>query len=90
MRVNNVFVYDPIHDKINFTGRSQIYTDIAEKRGWTREQLEADIAIRKNLLEEMRKQGIKDYVSVASLFHAYSIDPKEVIANISDLRMVIQ
>jgi flagellar protein FlaI len=90
MRVNNVFVYDPIHDKINFTGRSQIYTDIAEKRGWTREQLEADIATRKNLLEEMRKQGIKDYVSVASLFHAYSIDAKEVIANISDLRMVIQ
>jgi len=90
MRVNNVFVYDPIHDKINFTGRSQIYSDIAEKRGWTREQLEADIAIRKNLLEEMRKQGIKDYISVASLFHAYSIDAKEVIANISDLRMVIQ
>ena len=90
MRVNNVFVYDPIHDKINFTGRSQIYSDIAEKRGWTREQLEADITIRKNLLEEMRKQGIIDYISVASLFHAYSIDAKEVIANISDLRMVIQ
>jgi flagellar protein FlaI len=90
MRVNNVFIYDQIHDKINFTGRSQIYADIAEKRGWTREQLEADIATRKNLLEEMRKQGIKDYVSVASLFHAYSIDAKEVVANISDLRMVIQ
>ncbi|MDO9033685.1 MAG: ATPase, T2SS/T4P/T4SS family [Methanoregula sp.] len=90
LRVNNVFVYDPIHDKINFTGRSKIYSEIAERRGWTREQFEAEIAIRKNLLEEMRKQGLKDYISVASLFHAYSIDAKEVIANISDLRTVIQ
>ncbi|MFA6224656.1 MAG: type II/IV secretion system ATPase subunit [Methanoregula sp.] len=55
LRVNNVFVYDPIRDKFSFTGRSQIYSDIAEKRGWTREQLEAEIAIRNNLLEKMRK-----------------------------------
>jgi len=90
LRVNNVFVYDPVHDKFSYTGRSQIYSDIAEKRGWTREQLEAEIAIRKNLLEEMRKQGIKDYISVASIFHSYHIDAKEVLANISDLRKVIR
>ena len=90
LRVNNVFVYDPVKDKFSFTGRSQIYSDIAEKRGWTREQLEAEITIRKNLLEEMRKQGIKDYISVATLFHAYSIDAKEVLAHITDLRKVIR
>jgi flagellar protein FlaI len=90
LRVNNVFVYDPVNDKFGFTGRSQIYSDIAEKRGWTREQLEAEIIIRKNLLEEMRKQGIKDYISVATLFHAYHIDAKEVLAHIADLRKVIR
>jgi flagellar protein FlaI len=90
LRVNNVFVYDPIKDKFSFTGRSQIYSDIAEKRGWTREQLEAEIAIRKNLLEEMKKQGIKDYISVATLFHAYYIDAKEVLIHIADLRKVIR
>lgn len=90
LRVNNVFVYDPVKDKFSFTGRSQIYSDIAEKRGWTREQLEAEIAIRKNLLDEMRKQGIKDYISVATLFHAYYIDAKDVLAHISDLRKVIR
>ncbi len=90
LRVNNVFVYDPVHDKFSYTGRSQIYSDIAEKRGWTREQLEAEILARKNLLEEMRKQGIKDYISVATLFHAYYIDAKDVLAHISDLRKVIR
>jgi archaeal flagellar protein FlaI len=90
LRVNNVFVYDPVRDRFSFTGRSQIYSDIAEKRGWTREQLEAEIAVRKKILEEMKQQGIKDYISVATLFHAYSIDAKEVQANIADLRKVIR
>ncbi len=90
LRVNNVFMYDPVKDRISYTGRSQIYADIAEKRGWSREQLDAEIQLRKNLLDEMRKQEIRDYISVATLFHAYSIDPRNVIAHIADLRQVIQ
>ena len=90
LRVNNVFVYDPVKDRFTYTGRSQIYSDIAERRGWTREKLESEIQIRKNLLEEMKKQGIRDYISVATVFHAYNIDPANVLANIADLRRVIQ
>jgi flagellar protein FlaI len=90
LRVNNVFVYDPVRDRFSFTGRSQIYSDIAEKRGWTRDQLESEIMVRKNLLEEMQKQDIRDYVSVATLFHAYNIDARNVLANLSDLHKVIQ
>jgi len=48
LRVNNVFTYDTIHDVYHFAGRSQVYSDIAEKRGWTRDQLEKEIAIRKH------------------------------------------
>jgi len=90
LRVNNVFMYDPVRDRISFTGRSQIYADIAEKRGWTREQLDAEIQVRKNLLEEMKRQDIRDYISVATLFHAYNIDPKNVVAHNADLRQVIR
>jgi flagellar protein FlaI len=90
LRVNNVFVYDPIHDKFSYTGRSQVYADITEKRGWTRDQLDTEIALRKSILDAMQKQDIKDYISVASLFHAYNINAKNVIANVGDLRKVIQ
>jgi len=90
LRINNVFVYDPVHDAFSFTGRSQIYAEIAEKRGWTRDQLESEITTRKNILEAMKKQGIKDYILVASLFHAYYIDAPKVLANLADLRKVIQ
>jgi hypothetical protein len=31
-----------------------------------------------------------DYISVASLFHAYHIDAKSVLSNIDDLRKVIR
>jgi flagellar protein FlaI len=90
LRVNNVFVYDPVHDVFGYTGRSQVYGDITEKRGWTREQLEEEIGLRRSILEAMKKQGIMDYISVASLFHAYHIDAKNVIAHIEDLRKVIR
>ena len=90
LQVNNVFVYDPIHDRAIFTGRSRIYKEIAEKRGMTREQLDAEIAVRKNLLEEMKKQKIVDYISVASIFHDYHIRREEVLANSTDLRQVLR
>ncbi|MFY9801076.1 MAG: type II/IV secretion system ATPase subunit, partial [Methanoregula sp.] len=90
LRVNNVFVYDAVRDVLSYTGRSQIYTDIAKKRGWTREQLESEINIRKNVLVAMQKQGITDYISVASLFHTYNIDARKVLTNIDDLRRIIQ
>ena len=90
LRVNNVFVYDPVRDVFTYTGRSQVYADIAEKRGWTRDQLDAEITSRKSVLDAMRKQDIMDYISVASLFHAYYIEPETVLANIADLRKVIK
>ena len=90
LRVNNVFVYDPVHDMFSFTGRSQVYAEITEKRGWTRDQLESEISTRKNILEAMKKQGIRDYISVASLFHAYYIDAPKVLAHVADLHKVIQ
>lgn len=66
-----------------------MYAEIAERRGWTRDQLDQEVQIRKNVLDAMKKQGIKDYISVASLFHSYHIDAKNVIANIGDLRKVL-
>jgi flagellar protein FlaI len=90
LQVNTVFVYDPIHDMFTFSGRSRIYSEIAEKRGWSRDQLEHEISTRKSILEAMKKQKIFDYVSVASLFHAYYTDAPRVLGNISDLHKVIQ
>jgi flagellar protein FlaI len=89
LRVNNVFEYDPVRDRTSYTGRSQIYSMIAAKRGWTREDLETEIAVRKGLLDAMHSQGIRDYISAASLFHNYNINRADVLAHSDDLRQVL-
>lgn len=89
LRVNNVFQYDPVHDRTIYTGRSQIYSMIATKRGWTREELDYEITVRKSLLDAMHAQGIRDYISVASLFHNYNINRADVLAHNDDLRQVL-
>jgi flagellar protein FlaI len=86
--VNNVFIYDPVHDRFTYTGRSQIYAEIAERRGWSRDQIESEVRVRMQVLEAMQKQGIYDYISVASLFHLFHIDRQRVLDNLSDLRQV--
>ncbi|HVP95636.1 type II/IV secretion system ATPase subunit [Methanoregula sp.] len=89
LKVNNVFEYDPVHDTTRYTRRSTVYNTIAAKRGWTREQLDAEIAVRKDLLEAMHTQGILDYISTASLFHNYNINRVNVLAHRDDLRQVL-
>ena len=90
LQVNTVFSYDPVHDRTSYTGRSEVYATIAERRGWTRDQLDTEIAVRKNLLDEMHRQGLRDYISVASIFHNYHINRADVLAHIADLRQVLQ
>jgi len=90
LRVNTVFVYDPVHDAFTYKGRSQVYTDIAEQRGWSRERLEAEIATRKSILLAMESQGIIDYVRASRVFQAYNINPEVVTGNLDDLSRVLE
>lgn len=86
LRVNTVFTYDPVTDQFSYHGRSQVYADIAQKRGWSREQLEDEIRVRKIILVAMKDQGIMNYISASQLFQAYNIDPAGVIEALGDLK----
>jgi flagellar protein FlaI len=90
LRVNNVFTYDPIRDVIAYTGRSQVYASIAERRGWSRDQLDEEIALRKELLMAMHDQDIRDYRSVSRIFQAYYIDAQRVMRVKTDLRRILE
>ncbi|MCQ8894169.1 MAG: type II/IV secretion system ATPase subunit [Methanolinea sp.] len=90
LRVNTVFDYDPVQDVFSYKGRSQVYADIADRRGWSREQLEAEIARRKRVLQAMETQKIVDYVRVSRIFQAYHINPDLVTGNLDDLSRVLE
>ncbi len=88
LQVNNVFEYDPVSDTFSFTGRSRIYNEIAEFRGWTRDQLEEEIGVRRRILEAMREQEITDYIAVSRIIQAYTIDRAKVLDSIDDLSTI--
>jgi len=79
-----------VHYTFTYKGRSQVYADIAEQRGWSRERLEAEIATRRSILLAMESQGIIDYVRASRVFQAYSINPDVVTGNLDDLSRVLE
>lgn len=89
LRVNTVFEYDPVSDTFRYTGRSQMYAQVALQRGWSRERLDEEVRVRKEILTAMHGQGIRDYVRSARIFQAYSIDARRVLDNIRDLSQVL-
>ena len=90
LRVNTVFTYDPVTDVFNYSGRSQVYADITQKRGWSREQFEDEIRVRKIILTAMKEQGILNYILVSKLFQDYYINPAGVIEGIKDLKSFLE
>lgn len=90
IQVNNVFEYDPVTDVTTFTGRSKVYNEIMAVRGWDKEMLNAEIGKRREVLEAMHDQEIRDYISVSCIFQAYAISAEHVIEHIHDLHGLIE
>jgi flagellar protein FlaI len=90
LQVNTVFEYDPVADTFSYTGRSRIFDEIMEYRGWTRSRLEEELQIRRNVLLAMREQGIKDYRIVARIIQTCAIRPDRVLASLGDLGGLIR
>jgi len=90
VQVNTVFEYNPVADTFPYTGRSKIFTEIMEYRGWGLKQLEEELQTRRNILLAMLDQGIKDYRSVARIIQAWAISPEAVLSSIDNLGELIR
>ncbi|HUU76022.1 MAG TPA: secretion system protein E, partial [Methanoregulaceae archaeon] len=71
-------------------GRSRVYAEIAERRGWSKDELEREISVRKRILVAMKQQNIVDYIDVSKIFHTYNIDPERVVTAIDDLAEILK
>lgn len=85
LRVNTVFTYDPVHDVMEYTGRSLVYGRIMETRGWDVSALEADIRGRIRVLEAMKAQGIVDYRNVSRILQAFATNSTAVLDHLDNL-----
>lgn len=87
--VNTVFEYDPVSDDFSYTGRSQVLGEIASFHGWGPEKLVEEMDRRKNVLNAVRDQNIRDYISFSKVIQAYYIDQNNVIDNLDDLSVIV-
>ncbi|WOX54856.1 type II/IV secretion system ATPase subunit [Methanoculleus palmolei] len=85
LQVNTVFEYNPVPDTFSYSGRSRIYSEIMEYRGWSRTRLEEELQTRRCILLALVAQGIRDYGAVARVIQIFAVDRDRVIASLDDL-----
>ncbi|KAB2943331.1 MAG: flagella-like protein FlaI [Candidatus Methanoperedens nitroreducens] len=82
IRINDMFKWNPQDDCFEKGGESYVMNNIMHEKGWSMDQLLAEIDNRKAVLRYMVKNNIRDYKSFANIIQAYYIDPKDVMAKL--------
>ncbi len=82
---NEVYRWNPAGDSFDFTGRSYIVENIAERKGISAEEAEEEIHRRARVIEWMYKNNIRNYKDVSDMIRYYAENPeffaREVLKN---------
>ena len=71
---NDLFTWRP--DTFEFTGESKVFVKIMDKLNLGEEELVAEFARRRRILEGMRAKGMNDFQSLNKVLLDYNIDPE--------------
>lgn len=84
IRINDLYRWDPVNDSFHSTMNSQVLNDIMQVRRWSKNDLRTEIENRKQILDYMRINNMRDYISVSLVVHAYSTNPDIVMESIEN------
>ena len=79
IRTNDVFVWNPDADTIDRVGESKALKDIQTRRGWSIQELKAELMYRQRILEYLAQNDITDFNVIATIIHAYEATPEKVL-----------
>jgi flagellar protein FlaI len=79
---NEVFRWDPVEDKFNYSGKSYVLERIRAEKDMNRESMTTEIKNRATLLEWMNRNDIREFKKVATLIAQYFEKPDEVMKKI--------
>jgi flagellar protein FlaI len=79
---NEVFRWDPVEDKFNYSGKSYVLERIRAEKDMSRESMTNEIKNRATLLEWMNRNDIREFKKVATLIAQYFEKPDEVMKKI--------
>ena len=79
IRTNDVFNWNSATDKFDKVGESTVLSDIAQRRAWSKKEMNTELSHRQKVLEYMLKNNIRDFKQIAAIIHAYSVKPDKVL-----------
>jgi flagellar protein FlaI len=78
IRTNDVFAWNSSTDRFDKVSESRIVAEIAQRRAWSRKELNQELTRRQKILEYMVKSNIRDFHQVAAIIQAYAVKPERV------------
>lgn len=79
---NNAYIWNPADDTFNYSGHSYVYSKVAMAKNWSAREMEREVKRRKDILEYMRKIGVRDYRGVAKIVSSYYKDKEKVMEEV--------
>lgn len=71
-----------INDKFSYHGGSKVLQTIIKKRGWTQQQLDAELQKRQEVIQWMADENIRSYKQVGKIVAQYKKNPQQIINKI--------
>ncbi len=79
IRTNDVYTWNSSTDRFDRVGESRILAEIAQRRAWSKKEIQQEITHRQRVLEYMVRGNIRDFHQVAAIIQAYAVKPERVL-----------
>jgi len=77
-KIQDIFRWDAETDTYNYLGKSPLLEKIAKQWGYSQEEIDHELAMRKTILDYMVRRHIRSYEDVSKLVLDYFSDPERV------------
>ncbi|TSA56798.1 type IV secretory pathway protein [bacterium] len=81
---NEVYRWRPAEDKFDYTGRSYIVENIAERKGISVEEADEEIQRRAEVIDWICKHNIRNYKDVSDVIRSYSENPESFVREVME------
>ena len=77
-KIQEIFKWDAENDKFDYLGKSPLLESIAKQWGYSKEEIDEELRMRKTILDYMVRRHIRSYEDVSKLVLDYFSDPERV------------
>ena len=77
-KIQEIFKWDAENDKFDYLGKSRLLESTAKQWGFSKEEIDEELRMRKTILDYMVRRHIRSYEDVSKLVLDYFSDPERV------------